>query len=89
MWDAAATSAPSPEHRALVRLSLTNAAVAAKQVTEMMFEAGGGTALYENGRLARCSRDAQAAAQHIALTSHNYELAGRVLLGMDSGLARF
>jgi alkylation response protein AidB-like acyl-CoA dehydrogenase len=89
MWDAAATSAPSPEHRALVRLSLTNAAVAAKQVTEVMFEAGGGTAVYENGRLARCSRDAQAAAQHIALTSHNYELAGRVLLGMDSGLARF
>jgi indole-3-acetate monooxygenase len=89
MWDAAETSAPSLEQRALVRLSITHVAAAAKQVTEMMFEAGGGTALYEDGRLARCSRDAQAAAQHIALTSNNYEFAGRVLLGMDSGMARF
>jgi alkylation response protein AidB-like acyl-CoA dehydrogenase len=89
MWDAAATSAPSLEQRALVRLAITHVAAAAKQVTEMMFESGGGTALYEDGRLARCSRDAQALAQHIALTSNNYEFAGRVLLGMDSGMARF
>ena len=89
MWDAAETSAPSLEQRALVRLSITHVAWAAKQVTEMMFESGGGTALYEDGRLARCSRDAQAVAQHIALTSNNYEFAGRVLLGMDSGMARF
>jgi len=89
MWDAAETSPPSLEQRALVRLSITHVASAAKQVTEMMFESGGGTALYEGGRLARCSRDAQALAQHIALTSNNYEFAGRVLLGMDSGMARF
>ena len=89
MWDAAETSAPSLEQRALVRLSISHVAWAAKQVTEMMFESGGGTALYEDGRLARCSRDAQAVAQHIALTSNNYEFAGRVLLGMDSGMARF
>ena len=89
MWDAAETSAPSLEQRALVRLAITHVASAAKQVTEMMFESGGGTALYEDGKLARCSRDAQALAQHIALTSNNYEFAGRVLLGMDSGMARF
>jgi indole-3-acetate monooxygenase len=89
MWDAAETAAPSPEQRALVRLAITHVASAAKQVTEMMFESGGGSALYESGRLARCSRDAQALAQHIALTSNNYEFAGRVLLGMDSGMARF
>ena len=89
MWDAAETSAPSLEQRALVRLSITHVASAAKQVTEMMFESGGGTSLYEDGRLARCSRDAQALAQHIALTSNNYEFAGRVLLGMDPGMARF
>jgi alkylation response protein AidB-like acyl-CoA dehydrogenase len=89
LWDAAATSAPSLEQRALVRLAITHVAAAAKQVTEMMFESGGGTALYEDGRLARCSRDAQALAQHIALTSNNDEFAGRVLLGMDSGMARF
>ena len=89
MWDAAETSAPSLQQRALVRLGITHVAWSAKQVTDMMFEAGGGTSLYEDGRLARCSRDAQAVAQHIALTSSNYEFAGRVLLGMDSGMARF
>ena len=65
MWDAAETSEPSLEQRALVRLSITHVAAAAKQVTEMMFEAGGGTALHEDGRLARCSRDAQAAAPRL------------------------
>jgi hypothetical protein len=58
--------------RALVRLSITPVASAAKQVTEMMFEYGGGTALYEDGRLARCLHGAQAVDQHIALTSNNY-----------------
>ena len=89
MWDAAETAAPSLRQRALVRLAITHAAAAAIQVTDMMFEAGGGSSLYENGRLARCWRDARAVAQHIALTSNNYEFAGRVLLGMDPGMARF
>lgn len=42
MWDAAETSAPSLEQRALVRLAITHVASAAKQVTEMMFEDLGG-----------------------------------------------
>jgi hypothetical protein len=33
-----------------------------------LFEAGGGTSLYEYCRLARCWRDAHAAAQHIEQT---------------------
>ena len=89
MWEAAETSAPTLQQRALVRLAITHVASAAKQVTDMMFEAGGGTSLYEDGRLPRCWRDAHAVAQHIALTSNNYEFAGRVLLGMDPGMARF
>ena len=89
MWDAAEGGAPSLRQRALVRLAIAHVASAAKQVTDMMFEAGGGTSLYEDGRLARCWRDAHAVAQHIALAPNNYEMAGRVLLGMDSGMARF
>lgn len=89
MWDAAGSAGPTFHQRALVRLAITHVAESAKLVSNMMFEAGGGTSLYEEGRLARCWRDAHAVAQHIALTSNNYEYAGRVLLGMPSGMARF
>ena len=89
MWDAAGSAGPIFHQRALVRLAITHVADSAKLVSNMMFEAGGGTSLYEEGRLARCWRDAHAVAQHIALTSNNYEYAGRVLLGMPSGMARF
>jgi alkylation response protein AidB-like acyl-CoA dehydrogenase len=89
MWDAADDGEPSMRQRALVRLAAANVATTAKQVTNMMFECGGGTSLYEDGRLARCWRDAHAAAQHIALSSANFEMGGRVMLGMDPGTPRF
>jgi hypothetical protein len=39
--------------------------------------------------LERCFRDVHAATQHIAVATSNYELAGRVLLGLDPGTPRF
>src|SRR5262249_14663414 len=89
MWEGGATQPPSLRQRALVRLAIAQVAKVAKQVTDEMYEAGGGTSLYEDGRLARCWRDAHAVAQHIALTSNNFETGGRVMLGLDSGMARF
>jgi len=89
LWDAAETGAPSLRQRAMVRLACAQVASAAKQVVDMMFDAGGGTSLYEDCPLARCWRDAHAAAQHLALSPNNFELGGRVLLGMDPGTARF
>jgi hypothetical protein len=70
-------------------LACAQVAAAAKDVTARIFDAGSGTALYETGRLERCCRDAQAAAQHIAVSINNFELGGRVLLGLDPGTPRF
>jgi hypothetical protein len=54
-----------------------------------MYNAGGGTALYESCLLKRFFRDVHAATQHIAVTPAYYELSGRVLLGMSPGTPRF
>jgi hypothetical protein len=54
-----------------------------------MFDAGGGSALYEDARLERCLRDVQAAGQHITLSATGFELGGRVLLGLEPGTPRF
>ncbi len=75
--------------RALVRLACWNAVQAAKQATALMYEAAGGAALPEAGPFARRQRDVMAAGQHIAFAQRNLEAAGRVLLGMEPGTARF
>ncbi len=80
---------PRLRERALVRMALAHAGEAAARVTEAMFRAGGSASLYEGGRLARCWRDAHAAAQHFSLSAAGYETAGRVMLGMDPGTTRF
>jgi indole-3-acetate monooxygenase len=52
-----------------------------------MYSAGGATAIYATSRLDRCLRDAHTAAAHIWVAPDNYELAGRLLLGLDPGNA--
>jgi indole-3-acetate monooxygenase len=89
LWDEAEAGNLSLQRRAAVRLACAQVAATAKEVTPRMFDAGGGTALYESGPLERCSRDAQAAAQHITVSGNNFELAGRVVLGLDPGTPRF
>jgi hypothetical protein len=37
----------------------------------------------------RCFRDVHVAMQHVAVSSTSLELAGRVILGLDPGTARF
>ena len=55
----------------------------AVQVVDLMYAAGGATAIYARSRLDRCLRDAHTAAAHIWVAPDNYELAGRLLLGLD------
>ena len=75
--------------RALLRLACWNAVQASKQATTLMYEAAGGAALPESGAFVRRLRDVMAAGQHIAFAQRNLEAAGRVLLGMEPGTARF
>jgi len=77
------------KRRAMVRLGCTQAAQSAAQAVDLMYNAGGGTSLYETSRLERCFRDVHACTQHIATSTDSYELGGRVMLGFDSGRRQF
>jgi alkylation response protein AidB-like acyl-CoA dehydrogenase len=85
----AAGRAASLAARAGVRLATTFAGEASVQAIERVYNAAGGSAILESGRLDRCLRDARVAVQHIGLTTGNYELAGKVLLGLEPGTPRF
>jgi alkylation response protein AidB-like acyl-CoA dehydrogenase len=68
---------------AMLWLASTQAANAAKEVTELMFSAGGSASPYTSSGLERCVRDIHAAAQHITVAPANYQMAGQALLGSD------
>jgi indole-3-acetate monooxygenase len=52
-------------------------------VVQLVFKAAGGTAVYQKGPLDRCLRDVLTMNQHIVGTLRTYEMAGRLLLGME------
>jgi hypothetical protein len=90
MWDAVERGGEATMAlRANVRLACAHAAQSCVRAVDAMYDAGGATSLREACRLERCLRDVHAAAQHIAVVAHNFELAGRVLLGLSPGTARF
>jgi indole-3-acetate monooxygenase len=90
LWDEVEGGATaSIGKRALVRMANARAAAASAQVVDLMHKAGGGSSIYESNRLERCLRDVHAATQHIAVASGNFEIGGRVLLGLDPGTPRF
>jgi alkylation response protein AidB-like acyl-CoA dehydrogenase len=90
-WDDALAGRPaSLESRALTRLASCHATQCAIQAVDLMYACGGGSSLFESSRLERCFRDVHAAGQHVAVNAHsNLEPTGRVLFGLDPGMARF
>jgi alkylation response protein AidB-like acyl-CoA dehydrogenase len=90
LWDTvAAGDTPSLQQRAIARLAAAQAASASAQAVDLLYNAAGGSALYENNLLERCFRDVHATTQHVGTSSANFELSGRVLLGLDPGTPRF
>ncbi len=90
IWNAvAAGDMPSLPQRATARLAAAQAAAASAQAVDLLYNAAGGTALYESNLLERCFRDVHATTQHMGTSSANFELSGRVLLGLDPGTPRF
>lgn len=84
LWDTVCRGArPSSDQRAIYRLAIAQAMANAVQAVDLMYSAGGATAIYARSRLDRCLRDAHTAAAHIWVAPDNYELAGRLLLGLD------
>jgi hypothetical protein len=55
------------------------------QAVDLMYNVGGASAIYTTSRLDRCLRDVHTAAAHVWVAPDNYELAGRLLLGLDPG----
>jgi alkylation response protein AidB-like acyl-CoA dehydrogenase len=67
--------------RAGLRLAATHAIGAARDVTDAMYELGGGSAIYDTNPLQRQMRDVHVATQHMLVAPSTWELAGRSLLG--------
>ena len=75
--------------RASLRLAATHAAETAVSVVNQLSAEAGASALFETSVIERSVRDAQAAAKHIAMSTANYIVSGRLALGLDPGVARF
>jgi len=89
-WDEiAAGDPPSVQARASIRLAGSFCAEACSDAVNLVHSTAGGSAIQETGPIARCFRDIHAATQHIGLNATGFELAGRVLLGLDPGTSRF
>jgi alkylation response protein AidB-like acyl-CoA dehydrogenase len=89
-WDEiAAGAAPTVQARASIRLATSFCAEACVDAVGLVHATAGGSAIQETGPIARCFRDIHAATQHIGLNASGFELAGRVLFGLDPGTPRF
>jgi alkylation response protein AidB-like acyl-CoA dehydrogenase len=67
------------------RVGLVTAVRLAAQATDLLHDVAGMNAVMADSVLARCWRDAHTMTQHVILTSQRYEIAGRILLGLDPG----
>ena len=82
-WEAAQTGELSLGQRARLRLAATHAVTTSARVVDAMYNLGGGTSIYSKSPLQRRFRDVHAATQHMMVGQPTYELAGKVLLGLE------
>ena len=80
---------PLIEARAFFRVALAHSAECCVRAVELVTTAAGAAAIMDSSPLERCSRDIQAAVKHIAMAPHNFALGGKIMLGVDTGSARF
>jgi indole-3-acetate monooxygenase len=84
VWDAALRGQRLTwEERGLMWLAASQATTQALQAVDLMFRVGGASSIFSSLPIERCLRDIRTAAQHRVLQPSNYELAGRLSLGID------
>jgi alkylation response protein AidB-like acyl-CoA dehydrogenase len=89
-WSAIGEGGGLPmEQRARLRLASSGAVAAATKAVELVYAAGGASVNYTRSPLERCFRDIHVVPAHITVSPQMTEAAGRVLLGLDPGLATF
>ena len=72
----------STEIKASLRLAAVNATHRSVAAVDRLYQAGGGSSVYENSPLQQCFRDVHVTTQHIMVAPPIYEVAGRVELGL-------
>ncbi len=87
-WDSAAGAGEiSVAARTDLRLAASHAVRAAAGAVDLMYNAGGGSAVFRTSPLQRCFRDVHVATQHMMVSPPTFELTGRLLLGLDTDTA--
>jgi alkylation response protein AidB-like acyl-CoA dehydrogenase len=74
---------PSERQLALFTSAYTHVVGVCVEVVQLVYKAAGGTAVYQKGPLDRCLRDILTMNQHVIGTPRTYEMAGRLLLGLE------
>ena len=70
--------------KARLRLAAANTTHRAVAAVDSLYEAGGGSAIYETSDLQRCFRDVHVTTQHIMVAQPIFEVIGRVELGLPA-----
>ena len=86
-WEASEQRVADPTREiANVRLAIAHAGHESTRAVDLIFSAAGTNAVHTANHLQRYFRDVHVAVQHAAAAPVNYEGAGRVFLGLPSGL---
>ena len=74
---------PNERQLALFTTAYPHIVGACLEAVQTVYKAAGGTAVYQRGALDRCLRDVTTMNQHVVATPRTYEMAGRLLLGLE------
>ncbi|HTZ86022.1 MAG TPA: acyl-CoA dehydrogenase family protein [Solirubrobacteraceae bacterium] len=84
-WQAALEGGAIAEReRVGLRMAASHATAIAARVTTAMYQAAGGTSIYDSSPLQRRFRDVHVATQHVMVAPATWELTGRLLLGLST-----
>jgi alkylation response protein AidB-like acyl-CoA dehydrogenase len=79
----------SIRQRMMLRLACAQVAAAAKETIQIVYDAAGGSAVYEANGIQRCFRDLYTATQHLQIQTVNFKWVGQMAMGLEPSTSRF